>query len=63
MANKFTGFFKDIKVEMSKVSWPNREELIGSTTIVLISLALLSFFIGVCDVVLSKVVNIIMAKL
>jgi preprotein translocase subunit SecE len=63
MANKFTGFFKDIKVEMYKVSWPNREELIGSTTIVLISLALLSFFIGVCDVVLSKVVNIIMAKL
>ncbi len=63
MAHKFTGFFKDIKLEMSKVSWPNKDELIGSTTIVLISLGILSLFIGVCDVALSKIVNIIMAKL
>ena len=63
MANKVANFFKDIKLEMIKVSWPNKDELIGSTAIVLISLAILSAFIGVCDVVLSKVVNIIMARL
>jgi len=63
MANKFTNFFKDIKLEMAKVSWPNKDELIGSTIIVLVSLALLSAFIGVCDVVLSKIVNIIMTML
>jgi preprotein translocase subunit SecE len=63
MANKFTNFFKDIKLEMSKVSWPNKDELIGSTVIVLVSLAILSAFIGVCDVVLSKIVNIIMTML
>jgi len=63
MANKVTLFFKDIKLEMSKVSWPTKDELIGSTIIVLVSLALLSFFIGVCDVVLSKIVNIIMTRL
>ena len=48
---------------MLKVSWPTREELIGSTIIVLISLAILSLFIGICDVILSKVVNIIMSRL
>jgi len=63
MANKFTNFFKDIKLEMVKVSWPNKDELIGSTIIVLVSLAILSAFIGVCDVVLSKIVNIIMTML
>ena len=63
MANKFASFFKDVKVEMSKVSWPNKSELIGSTVIVLVSLAILSAFIGVCDVLLSKTVNIIMSKL
>ena len=63
MANKFTNFFKDIKLEMAKVSWPNKDELIGSTVIVLVSLAILSAFIGVCDVVLSKIVNIIMTTL
>lgn len=63
MANKVTAFFKDIKIEMTKVAWPTKDELIGSTAIVLISLAILSAFIGVCDIFLSKLVNIIMSRL
>ena len=63
MANKVTAFFKDIKLEMTKVAWPTRNELIGSTIVVLVSLAILSLFIGVCDIFLSKLVNIIMSRL
>ena len=63
MANKFVGFFNDVKLEMGKVSWSTRDELIGSTIVVIVSLAILSIFIGVCDVVLSSVVNIIMSRL
>ena len=62
MANKFVGFFNDVKLEMGKVSWSTRDELIGSTIVVIVSLAILSVFIGVCDVVLSSVVNIIMSR-
>ena len=62
MANKFVGFFNDVKLEMGKVSWSTRDELIGSTIVVIVSLAILSIFIGVCDVVLSSVVNIIMSR-
>ena len=63
MASKVAGFFNDIKLEMTKVAWPTKDELIGSTVIVLVSLAILSAFIGVCDIVLSKLVNIIMSRL
>ena len=63
MANKFAGFFNDIKLEMSKVSWPTKDELIGSTIIVIVSLAILSMFIGICDLLLSKIVNIIMTRI
>ena len=63
MANKFTNFFKDIKVEMTKVAWPDKDELIGSTVVVLVSLAILSIFIGFCDLLLSNFVNIVMARL
>jgi len=62
MANKVTGFFKEVKLEMAKVTWPNRDELIGSTVIVLVSLGMLSAFIGVCDLALSSAINIIMAR-
>jgi preprotein translocase subunit SecE len=61
MANKVGTFFKDIRLEMGKVSWPTRDELIGSTVVVLVSLGILSLFIGVCDLVLSKIINIVMA--
>ena len=63
MANKVVGFFKDVQLEMGKVAWPNKDELIGSTVIVLVSLAILSLFIGVCDIALSKTVNVIMSRL
>lgn len=62
MANKFVGFFNDVKLEMGKVSWSTRDELIGSTIVVIVSLAILSIFIGICDVVLSSLVNIIMSR-
>ena len=62
MANKFVNFFKDVKLEMGKVSWSTRDELIGSTIVVLVSLAILSIFIGICDVMLSTIVNIIMSR-
>ena len=63
MANKVAGFFNDIKLEMLKVSWPTKDELMGSTIIVIISLAILSLFIGICDLALSKIVNVIMTRI
>ncbi|MBU0604804.1 MAG: preprotein translocase subunit SecE [Candidatus Omnitrophica bacterium] len=60
---KIKSFFKDIRLELGKVSWPTKDELIGSTGIVLVSLALLALFIGICDAGLSALVNIIMSKL
>ncbi len=63
MANKFVNFLNDVKLEMGKVSWSTRDELIGSTIVVLVSLAILSIFIGICDVILSTIVNIIMSRI
>ena len=62
VASKFVNFLNDVKLEMGKVSWSTREELIGSTVVVLVSLAILSVFIGICDLVLSTVVNILMSR-
>ncbi len=63
MANKVALFFKDVKLEMSKVAWPTKDELIGSTIVVMVSLAILTVFIGICDIILSKIINIIMVLL
>ena len=57
MANKAALFINEVKGELKKVSWPTREELIGSTVVVLVTVAILSIFVGICDLVFSRAIN------
>lgn len=54
-------FIGQVKIEMKKVSWPSRHELINSTIVVLASVIFLSLFIGVCDLILSRVINFLIS--
>ena len=60
MINKVKGFLSEVRAEMQKVTWPNREELVGSTGVVLVTMFFLSTFIGIADFVLSYVLAVIM---
>ena len=44
-----TDYIRDVRVEMSKVSWPSRTELRQSTMVVIVMVILVSIFIGVVD--------------
>jgi preprotein translocase SecE subunit len=46
-------------VELGKVSWSTREELIGSTSVVIILTAILAVFIFIVDSCLAKILSII----
>ncbi|MEA3305246.1 MAG: preprotein translocase subunit SecE [Candidatus Omnitrophota bacterium] len=61
MANKIVNFFREVKVELGKVSWSTREELITSTIVVLISVTLLAIFIGICDFAFLRIINFIVS--
>ena len=54
---KIQKFISEVIVELRKVSWPTRKELIDSTWIVLISSITFGIFIGITDFVLSKFVS------
>ncbi len=60
MIKKIQGFTSEVRAEMQKVTWATREELIGSTTVVLVTMAILSSFIGVTDLILSYVLSLIL---
>jgi len=53
-------FFKEVRAELGKVNWPPRKEVIGSTAVVIISVFILSFFLGLVDVVFQKVMSAIL---
>jgi len=58
MLNKVKEFFKEVKTEVKKVVFPTKEELIGSTWVVIITVIIISLFLGIIDLGLSKIVGI-----
>jgi len=59
MANKAARFVGEVKQELKKVSWSTRQEIIASTVVVITTVALLAVFIGTCDLVFSRLINIL----
>jgi preprotein translocase subunit SecE len=58
MLNKVKDFVREVKIELKKVVFPTREELIGSTWVVIITVVVISLFLGIIDLGLSKMVAI-----
>jgi len=58
MIKKIKEFFREVKVEVKKVVFPSKDELIGSTWVVIITVIVISLFLGIVDLCLSKLVGI-----
>ncbi len=59
MFKKAKQFIEDVQTEMKKVVWPEREELINSTIVVIVVSALFTIFIFLTDTIVSKLINIL----
>jgi preprotein translocase subunit SecE len=59
MIAKVQKFFHEVQAEMQKVTWPTREELFGSTAVVLMTMLILSTFIGVADFLCAGALKLI----
>ncbi len=53
-------FMKEVRTETKKVTWPPRKEVIGSTIVVIVSVFIISFFLGAVDVTLQKLVALVL---
>lgn len=60
MKEKIIAFFTDVFREMSKVTWPKREELRDSTVIVLVVCLIIAAFIYIVDTVVGKALSSIL---
>ena len=56
---KLKGFIKEVRLEMSKVTWPTRGELKDATVVVIVSVIVISAFIGVIDWILYSMVKLV----
>ena len=60
MLQKAKNFVFEVRAEMQKVTWPTREELMGSTAVVLMTMLILSTFIGVADFFMSLFLRVLL---
>lgn len=52
-------FFKDMKSELKKVTYPTRSETMGSTTVVLVFVFIVGVFLAIVNALLIKLVSVI----
>lgn len=50
-------FFKEAQVELKKVKWPTRKELLASTAVVIVLTLIIAFFLGLVDFGLVKILK------
>jgi preprotein translocase subunit SecE len=53
-------FLREVKVELKKVTWPTRQQTLGSTVVVIILVLLIAAFLGIVDTLLSSLVRLVM---
>jgi len=58
--SKVGQFLKESKIELKKVKWPTRKELLASTAVVIVLTLVVAFFLGIVDFGLIKIIKGIM---
>lgn len=52
-------YLKDLREELKKVSWPTRDETIKLTITVFVISLIVALYIGIIDVALAKVLDVL----
>ncbi|AFM27838.1 preprotein translocase subunit SecE [Desulfomonile tiedjei] len=53
-------FFREVKVELQKVTFPTRQETMGSTIVVLVLTIIMAIYLGLSDWVLARIVQMLL---
>ncbi|QQG41535.1 MAG: preprotein translocase subunit SecE [Candidatus Woesebacteria bacterium] len=55
-------FFSEVKIELSKVTWPKRDDVIKLTLIVFAVSAIIGAYVGGLDFLFTKLLALIVTK-
>jgi preprotein translocase subunit SecE len=51
-------FAADVKKEFNKIAWPQKKQTMASTLVVVVMVILISFYLGIVDLVLGKIIGL-----
>jgi preprotein translocase subunit SecE len=50
-------FLREVRIELSKVTWPSRKELLSATAVVIVAVIIAGVYIGVFDFIWNIIVR------
>jgi preprotein translocase subunit SecE len=59
MIQRIKTYISETRVELKKVTWPSRQDLIDSTRVVIIATLIMTVFVGFIDQVLSRIIKLV----
>lgn len=60
--NKVVDYLKDVQIEMKKVIWPKKQEVIRLTLVVFAISGIVALYVGVLDYVFIKSLEFVVSK-
>lgn len=57
-----TTFFSEVKLELSKVTWPKRDEVVKLTLIVVLVSGILGLYVGGLDYIFTTLLTFVISK-
>ena len=61
MVQKLKEFLREARVEIKKVTWPDRKATTASTVVVLVVVTVVSVYLGLVDALLSQLYRLILS--
>ena len=62
LVNKVINYLKEVKLELSKVTWPKKDQVIKLTLIVFVISGIVAIYVGGLDFVFTKVLAFIVNR-
>ena len=56
---RFNAFFKETKIELRKVVWPNRDETVKTTGMIMVAVIIVAIFLWLVDAFFTWVVQLL----
>ncbi len=55
-------FFRDTNAELKKVTWPNRNEVVGTTVVVVVATVVFALYLWGCDVLFYRAIDFLFTR-
>ncbi|MBU4128519.1 preprotein translocase subunit SecE [bacterium] len=60
MPRRIGRFLKEVRLEMKRVTWPNRREVSGATWVVIVTVVTIALFIWIIDTLLMQSLHLVL---